>query len=169
MLATRTVQEYFQILEDTLLGVRLEAWRKSPRGRMVAHPRFYLFDPGVTNALNRHLTASLDPSAFGRRFEHWVILECLRQIDYSGAESRLFYWRTNTGAEVDLLLEKHGTLRLAVVIKSKRTISGANVTGLRSFAEAHPKVPCVVVCPAPQTHKQAARASGPRLENFDRQ
>jgi predicted AAA+ superfamily ATPase len=155
MLATRTVQEYFQILEDTLLGFRLEAWRKSPRGRMVAHPRFYLFDPGVTNALNRRLTAPLDPSAFGRLFEQWVILECLRQIDYLGDEARLFYWRTNTGAEVDLLLEKHGKLRLAVEIKSRKTISGADITGLRSFAEAHPKVPCVVVCQAPHAHKLA--------------
>jgi uncharacterized protein len=153
MLATRTVQEYFQILEDTLLGFRLEAWRKSPRGRMVAHPRFYLFDPGVTNALNRRLTAPLDPSAFGRLFEQWVILECLRQIDYLGDETRLFYWRTNTGAEVDLLLEKHGKLRLAVEIKSRKTISGADVTGLRSFAEAHPAVPCVVVCLAPRAHR----------------
>ncbi len=155
MLATRTVQEYFQILEDTLLGFRLEAWRKSPRGRMVAHPRFYLFDPGVTNALNRRLTASLDPSALGRLFEQWVILECLRQIDYLDDEARLFYWRTNSGAEVDLLLEKHGKLRLAVEIKSKKTISGADLTGLRSFAEAHPKVPCVVVCLAPHAHMQA--------------
>jgi uncharacterized protein len=152
-LATRTVQEYFQILEDTLLGFRLEAWRNSPRARMVAHPRFYLFDPGVTNALNRRLTAPLDASARGRLFEQWVILECLRQIDYRNDEARLYYWRTNTGAEVDLLLEKHGKLRLAVEIKSRATISGADLTGLRSFADAHPNVPCVVVCLAPHEHK----------------
>jgi len=153
MLATRTVQEYFQILEDTLLGFRLEAWRRSPRGRMVAHPRFYLFDPGVTNALNRRLSAPLDSAAFSRLFEQWVILECLRQIDYSGSEARLFYWRTHVGAEVDLLVEKHGKLRVAVEIKSKKTISGADLTGLRTFKEAHGAVPRVVACQAPRPYE----------------
>jgi len=43
-LASRTVQEYFQILEDTLLGFRLEPGRQGVRARLVAHPRFYLFD-----------------------------------------------------------------------------------------------------------------------------
>lgn len=155
MLATRTVQEYFQILEDTLLGFGLEAYRKSPRGRMVAHRRFYLFDTGVTNALNRRLAASPDPATLGRLFEQWVILECRRQIDYLDSEARLFYWRTNAGAEVDLLVEKHGKLRLAAEIKSRKTISGADLTGLRSFADVHPGVPCVVVCQAPQAHSLA--------------
>lgn len=153
MLATRTVQEYFQILEDTLLGFRLEAWRKSPRGRMVAHPKFYLFDPGVTNGLNRRLTAPMDQAWRGRLFEQWLILECLRQIHYANDEARLYYWRTNTGAEVDLIVEKHGRLRVAVEIKSKKAISGADLSGLRSFADAHPRVPCVVASLVPNAYE----------------
>jgi predicted AAA+ superfamily ATPase len=110
-------------------------------------------------------------SARGRLFAQWVILECLRQIDYSNDEARLYYWRTNTGAEVDLLLEKHGELRLAVDIKSRETISGADVTGLRSFADAHPKVPCAVVCLAPHEHQLGETRVMPYqtfLRTFDR-
>lgn len=146
MVAVRTVQEYYRILEDTLLGFRLEAWGRSPRARMVTHPRFYLFDLGVTNALNRRLSAPLDVATLGRLFEQWIVLECLRRIDYVGSEAALYYWRTSAGAEVDLLIEKHKKLRLAVEIKSRKTISGADLAGLRSFAEAHPGVPRVVVC-----------------------
>ncbi len=152
-LATRTVQEYFQILEDTLVGFRLEAWRKSPRARLVVHPRFYFFDTGVTNALNRRLTAPLNPVDRGRLFEQWVILECLRRLDYQQDEARLFYWRTNTGAEVDLLVEKHGQLRLAAEIKSKIRVAGADCTGLRSFEAVHPGVPCVVVSLVPEEYR----------------
>ena len=56
-LATRTVQEYYQILEDTLIGYRLEAWRKSPRARLVApaHESFY------NNDLRRSLSGSGSP------------------------------------------------------------------------------------------------------------
>ena len=39
-----TVKEYFQILEDTLLGRQLPAFRKRPKRRVVASPKFYFFD-----------------------------------------------------------------------------------------------------------------------------
>lgn len=152
-LATRTVQEYYRILEDTLIGFRLEPWRRSPRARLVGHPRFYLFDPGVTNALNRRLTAAPDPMLEGRLFEQWIVLEVARAIDYAGSEARLFYWRTHVGAEVDLLLEKHGRLILAVEIKAGSRVGGSDLSGLRSFGEAHPKVPRAVVCRAAEEHE----------------
>lgn len=147
MIATRTVQEYFQVLEDTLLGFRLEAFRSSPRARLVAHPKFYLFDTGVTNAINRRLSDPPDAVARGRLFEQFIVLESMRILDYAQSECRLAYWRTHNGAEVDLVLEKHGKPKLAAEIKSGRMIRGSDVTGLRSFAEAHPAVPRVVVAP----------------------
>jgi predicted AAA+ superfamily ATPase len=150
--AARTVQEYFQLLEDTLLGFRVEPYRKSPRARMVSHPRFYFFDTGVTNALQRRLTAPPDPVSRGRLFEQWVIGESRRVLDYAKSEARLFYYRTHNGAEVDLLIEKHGKLRLAIEIKSARRVVCADLTGLRSFADAHPNVPRVVVTTAPRGH-----------------
>ena len=146
--SVRTVSDYFQILEDTLLGFRIEAYRRSVRKRLVAHPRFYLFDTGVTNALNRRLTGTLDPVTRGRLFEQWIVLECRRLLDYAGSEARLFFWRTNHGAEVDLLVEKHGRLLAAVEIKATRKVTGADLKGLRSFADEHPDVPRFVVTPA---------------------
>ncbi len=152
-LATRTVQEYFQILEDTLLGFRLEPWRRSVRARLITHPRFYLFDTGVTNALAHRLTARLDAVTRGRLFEHWVVLETLRRIDYGQSEARVFYWRTHHGTEVDLLVEKHGQLVLAAEIKAKRVVVGADLRGLRSFHEEHPRVPALVACEVPEAHR----------------
>ncbi len=152
-LATRTVQGYYQILEDTLLGFRLEAWRQSPRARMVAHPRFYLFDTGVTNALCHRLGVRLDPALYGRLFEQWVILETIRTLDYAQEEARAFYWRTNTGAETDLLIEKHGRLRVAIEIKSSPRVSSADLRGLSSFSQAHPDVPTIVVSTAPREYQ----------------
>jgi predicted AAA+ superfamily ATPase len=152
-LATRTVQEYYQILEDTLIGFRLDPWRKSPRARLVGHPRFYLFDTGVTNALNRRLTARPDRQLEGRLFEQWIVLEVAREVDYAGSEAQLFYWRTHVGAEVDLLIEKHGRLVLAVEIKSARRISGADLSGLRSFGEAHPGTPRLVVAQVAEEYR----------------
>ncbi|MBK8096021.1 MAG: DUF4143 domain-containing protein [Planctomycetes bacterium] len=146
--AARTVQEYYQILEDTLLAFRLEAWRKSPRARMALHPKIYFFDLGVLNAINRRLTGEYDRETEGRLFEHLIVLETIRHLDYAQREARPFFWRTHTGAEVDLVLERHGKLRAAIEIKNKERVGGADLAGLRSFREAHPDVPCFVTCRA---------------------
>ncbi|MBI4668226.1 MAG: ATP-binding protein [Elusimicrobia bacterium] len=144
-LATRTVQSYYEIIEDTLIGLRLEGWRKSPRKRLSVHPKFYLFDLGVTNAINRRLAADPDPVTRGRLFEQWIILETHRLLAYKNSESRLFYWRTNNGAEVDLLIERGGKILAACEIKSSKHVSGADLSGLRAFKEDYPKTPLYVI------------------------
>ncbi|MEW6366488.1 MAG: hypothetical protein AB1714_17820 [Acidobacteriota bacterium] len=58
--------------------------------------------------------------------------------------------RVGSCAEVDLLLEQHGELKLAVEIKGKKRVSGADLSGLRSFAEAHLSVPRYVVAEVPE-------------------
>jgi predicted AAA+ superfamily ATPase len=121
----------------------------------VTHPRFYLFDTGVTNALNRRLTAVPDPAARGRLFEQWIVLECVRMLDYARTEARPYYWRTHMGAEVDLVVEKHGRLLLAAEIKSSARVSGADLSGLRSFADAHPRVPLYVVSEVAEEYRLA--------------
>jgi uncharacterized protein len=142
---TRTVQSYYEILEDTLIGLRLPAWSKSPRKRLVSHPKFYLFDLGVTNSLNRQLTAPPDPVRTGRLFEQWIILETHRMLNYLRGEAGLHFWRTNHGAEVDLIIEKYGRPVAAFEIKSASHISGAHLSGLRAFREDYPDVPLHVV------------------------
>jgi uncharacterized protein len=147
--SARTVTGYYEVLEDTLLGFRLDAWRKSVRARLVAHPKFLLFDPGVVNAFNRRLAAPPDPRERGRLFEQWLILECRRLIDYGESEARLFHWRTNTGAEVDLIVEKHGAPVAAVECKTSPQLARADSAGLRAFAVDHPGVPLFIVRPSP--------------------
>lgn len=141
----RTVQSYYEILEDTLIGVRLMPWHKSLRKRLVAHPKVYLFDTGVTNAINGQLLEPPSPRIKGRLFEQWIILETHRLLQYRESEGKIFFWRTNNGAEVDLLLEKHGRIVGAYEIKHKTNVTGADLSGLRAFREEYKKVPCRIV------------------------
>ena len=115
-LPTRTVQAYYDILEDTLIGCRLEPWTRSARKWLVAHQKFYLF-------------------------EQLMVLETLRMLSYLRSEARLFFWRTNAGAEVDLLIERHGRLLGAFEIKASKRVAGANLSGLRAF-----HCPIVIAC-----------------------
>lgn len=58
--------------------------------------------------------------------------------------------RVSLPADADLLFERHGRLRAAVEIKGKATVVGSDLRGLRSFGGAHPEVPRVVACLAPE-------------------
>ncbi len=55
------------------------------------------------------------------------------------------FWRTNQGAGVDLIIEKYGKTIGAFEIKSQSHITGAHLTGLRSFQTEYPEVPLHVI------------------------
>jgi predicted AAA+ superfamily ATPase len=144
--AVMTVKSYYEILIDTLIGFRLEPWRKSVRKRLSGHPKFYFFDNGVTNIINRYDSDIADPYLLGRLFEQFIIIETLKTIKTSGKMVNLYYWRTNSGAEVDLLTEHAGVLTGAYEIKWSSTVDTAQLTGLKSFQKDYPDVPCHVIC-----------------------
>ena len=104
---SKTVKEYFNILEDTLVGFMLHPYKRSLRKRLISHPKFYLFDIGVGNALRKELSLELTSGTkkYGRLFEHFIILETMRLIDYHQKDAAASYFRTSDGAEVDLIIE----------------------------------------------------------------
>jgi len=51
---------------------------------------------------------------------------------------RLFFWRTTTGHEVDLVVEQ-GQRLLAIEIKMNEAVRFADADGLRLFLKEHPK------------------------------
>ena len=143
--SVKTAQQYYQILEDTFLAFRLSAWTKSERRRLVSHPRFYFFDNGVTNALAHTLTDQLNPKILGRRFEQFVICQLMAFIHYRRLDYQLYYWRTNHGAEVDVLLCTGNRIICALEIKSSQNIAREKLSGLKSFMEDNPGVPAYVL------------------------
>ena len=137
---TKTVQSYFQILEDTLVAYTLEPYHRSVRKRQSQAPRFYLFDTGVCRALSRTLNVPLNPGtyAFGRAFEHFVVTEALRRNDYLRKDFRFSHLRTKDGAEVDLVIERPGQSTVFVEIKSSSQVDPTDVRHVAAFAKDDP-------------------------------
>jgi len=150
--SSKTVKGYYQILEDTLIATKLEPYLKSARKRLTMHPKYFLFDIGIINAINGRTSVSSvrGTSAYGILFEHFVILESLRLIHYAEKPFRLFHWRTSHGAEVDLVVEAVDDL-WAIEIKSSHRVKLADLRGLKSFMGDHPdaKPICVSTCDTP--------------------
>jgi predicted AAA+ superfamily ATPase len=129
-----TVKEYFQILEDTLIGTRLPAFRKRAKRRTIQAPRFYFFDVGVVAALTRRGKVEPGSELFGRAFEHFIHMEILAHSHYSKLFYPLTYWRTTSGFEVDFVLGDH---EVAVEVKSTESARNSHLKGLRAFRESH--------------------------------
>lgn len=142
--SSHTAKSYFEILEDTLLGRWLPAYRKRPKRRVTAASKFYLSDVGVVNSLARRGPISPGSEAHGRAFENWVFHELSAYVDYMEPDAELAYWRLAGGTEVDFVVDD---MRLAVEAKSSERISSRHLKGLRSLVKDHPHTQHrVVVC-----------------------
>ncbi len=132
----KTVQSYFEILEDTLIGFLVEPFHRSVRKRQRRAPKFYLFDPGIRRALDRTLTVELKPGtyAYGKAFEHFIVVECLRLSAYAQNDFRFSYLRTKDGAEIDLIIERPGAPTVLLEIKSSNRVDERDTRALERFA-----------------------------------
>lgn len=138
----QTVQNYFQILKDTLLGYELPAWTGSVKRKPVTTLKFYFFDMGVVRALRHLETISEASGDFGDFFEHFLFLEMRAWIDYTKPSRTLHYWRSTSGFEVDFILDG----KVAIEVKSAAHISAKHLKGLKALREESACEKYILVC-----------------------
>ena len=96
---------YFSILEDTLLGHKLLAYRPNIKVREQTRPKFYWFDPGVARAAAGLLDEPLDRIWLGTALETLIYHE-LRVYNHTREKHRpIAFYRTATGGEIDFVIE----------------------------------------------------------------
>jgi uncharacterized protein len=125
-----TVQEYFQILRDTLLGDDLPAWRKSVKRKPVSTSKFYFFDIGVARFLQGRRGLKMRSPEFGEAFEAYIHHEIRTYCDYKGG-CDLGYWRATSGFEVDFVVNG----KTAIEVKGKANITKKDCKGLTAIRE----------------------------------
>ncbi len=142
--SSQTIREYFQILEDTLLGRWLPSFRKRPKRRVVSSPKFYFSDLGVVNFLAKRGTLEQGSELFGKAFENWCFHELNAYNMYNENFAELYYWHLAGGTEVDFIVNN---MEVAIEVKASRTINARHLKGLRSLVVDHPEVKLrLVVC-----------------------
>lgn len=147
--SSHTTKSYFGILEDTLIGRWLPAYRRRPKRRVIAAPKFYFADVGIVNRLARRGRVLAGSEQYGKAFENWVFHELTSFASYRELDGELAHWRLASGIEVDFVL---GDMKLAVEAKSSAVVTSDHLKGLRALAEDHPDVERrVVVCREPKS------------------
>ncbi len=108
-----TVDVYFSILEDTLLGYYLPAYRPNLKIREQTHPKFYWFDPGVARAAAGLIFDPVDRLWLGTALENLIYHE-LRVYNLTQNRNRpIFFYRTGAGSEIDFVIETRKRQRLS--------------------------------------------------------
>jgi predicted AAA+ superfamily ATPase len=153
--SSATVKEYYQILEDTLLGFYLRPYSSRLRKKLSKHPKFYFFDTGVARALQQKLSLELTPKTkeFGKAFEHFVIKEFIYTANYLNPDYKFSYYRTENNAEVDLIIEAPTGKVFAVEVKASDTPKNSELKGLKSFKTLVPKASLICASLAEKRYK----------------
>jgi uncharacterized protein len=134
----KTVEGYLDVLEDLLLGYRIEVFTKRAKRELAAHPKFYFFDAGVFRS-NR-AAGPLDSSTEldGAALEGLVAQHLYAWCDYTRPKHVLYYWQTRSQLEIDFVIYGEDGL-YAIEVKNAKRIDGSDLTALKHFAEDYPQ------------------------------
>ncbi len=133
-----SVARYLDLLEGAFLIRRLPPYFRNMGKRLTKSPKVYLRDTGVLHHLLGISTmpALLAHPARGASWETFVLEDLIRRERLANPGSQFSFWRTATGNEVDLLIER-GPHRFAIEIKSAPRRTPREIAGLaRSAADA---------------------------------
>lgn len=100
-----SVDGYFSILEDTLVGFRLPSYQPQAKVREASHPKFYWLDSGVARACAGLLSSEPDSAWKGVSLETWIYHELRVYNQVSQKRKHLAYYRVPSGLEVDFVIE----------------------------------------------------------------
>jgi predicted AAA+ superfamily ATPase len=141
----KTVENYLQILEDLLLAHTLPVFSKRAQRELSSHPKFYLFDTGVFNALRPRGPLDNENEINGAALEGLVFQHLLAWVDYTtNGKHELYFWRTRSGVEVDFII--YGTNGLwALEVKNSKCIRSEDLTGLESFLIDYPEAQAMLI------------------------
>lgn len=130
----KTVSSWMSILEASFIVYFLKPHHKNFNKRLVKQSKLYFYDTGLLcSLLDIQSPIQLNTHYLrGNIFESFVVMEYIKMRYHNGLVPNAFFWRDNTGHEIDLLLEEGENLK-AIEIKSGETINSDFFKGLTYF------------------------------------
>jgi predicted AAA+ superfamily ATPase len=132
--AQRTALRYFEVLEQTLIGFWLPAWRPRAKVKEVAHPKFYLFDTGVIRAIAGTVRDPLQSEERGFLLETYLLHEMRAYQNAADCGGRFFYWGTPSQAEIDFVWTR-GPHTVGIEVKAGTTWRSDSGDALKSLVQ----------------------------------
>ncbi|MFQ5649419.1 MAG: ATP-binding protein [bacterium] len=137
-----TIDSFLYQLKAMMLVVTLEVYHRNPKKRLVKQNKIIAIDPLLLhNSLNTNFSNAIakELQYYGNIYESFVCIELFKILHNSGAHFDAYYWRTQDGAEVDLIIEANGKV-LPFEIKASSRLTKRDSSGLMSFLSDNPNV-----------------------------
>lgn len=151
--ADTTIANYYQILEDCMLTLRIDPVSESyTKRRLVKSPKYLFFDLGVRRVCANEGTG-LPKKTMADLFEHYVGNELVYQSQLLSPQIKVRYWRDTAGPEIDYVLDiAHRYIPIEVKWNDKPNMSDAR--HLKKFMEEYPHTDVAyIVCQTPARYK----------------
>jgi predicted AAA+ superfamily ATPase len=133
----KTCEGYLEILEDLLLGFRLDVFSKRAQRQLATHPKFYFFDTGVFRANRPKGPLDAPEEIDGAALEGLVAQHLRAWCDYSKGQHSLHYWQTRSKVEVDFVIYGESGI-YAFEVKNAAKVRSADLRPLKAFGQDYP-------------------------------
>lgn len=140
----KTVLEYFQILEDLLIGIRIPVFSRRAKRKMTTHPKFYFFDVGVFRAIRPRGPLDDGGSLNGIALESLVMQEIRAQNDLNEWGYALYFWRSLLKEEVDFVLYSERGI-VGIEVKLSDRVRNEDLKSLLEFRSDYPAAKCILL------------------------
>ena len=134
-IAQTTARDWLAVLEASYIVFRLLPYHTNFGKRLVKTPKLYFHDTGLAAWLLgvTDAKAMATHAMRGALFENMMVSEYFKYCRHHGFNHGLYFWRDNIGTEIDLLIERAGTL-WPVEMKSGATFQDEWLRGLRTWS-----------------------------------
>ncbi len=111
-----TIERYIEILEQCFIIYRLNSFNKNLGNELKKSRKIYFYDNGVRNAIINDFRPLSQRQDCGALWENYIVSEVLKKKKYENYYSKLYFWRTQTQQEIDIVFEENATIT-AIEIK----------------------------------------------------
>ncbi|OGM25767.1 hypothetical protein A3D00_02550 [Candidatus Woesebacteria bacterium RIFCSPHIGHO2_02_FULL_38_9] len=118
-IGAKTVKRYIELFEQSFIIFTIKPYSSRKRDEIAKMPKIYFYDTGLRNALINNFEPIEGRGDAGQLFENFIVSELLKYNYYGNFGYNCNYWRTKSGSEIDLVLNKPDHEVIALEIKSK--------------------------------------------------
>src|SRR3989344_992335 len=131
-LSRQTIQRYLDLLEGIFVIFKLPAYSTDPQREITKQQKYYFWDTGVKNALQREWVVSSARSDIDVLWENWVIAEIMKLRYTYRRHEDLFFWRSRHDSNVELVVKQGSALHQFAVRFDPHAVGHS-----RSFAQMY--------------------------------
>jgi len=102
----KTVQRYIDLLEKSFVLYRLGGFSRNLRKEVTQKAKYFFLDNGIRNAIIAQFNRLDQRDDVGQLWENFMTMERIKYLTYASEVANLYFWRTYSQQEIDLVEER---------------------------------------------------------------